>query len=262
MNHLQDYQNLFGLAGEIALVTGGTAGLGYAIADAFLQNGADVAVCGRNPEKAAELEQTAERFGRRLVRLACDVTDAQQVEQMLDEIAHHLGALSILVNSAGMNRLLPAEDYDPATFAQVLDLNLTATHLVTRAVGKRMMIPAQKGRIVNLSSVKGKIGAKQNYLAYCASKGAVNMYTKQLACEWGKYGITCNAVSPTFVRTDISAKLLDDPIFYQSLCDRIPLGRIGQKVDIAAATMFLCSGAASFITGQILYVDGGITALQ
>lgn len=124
------------------------------------------------------------------------------------------------------------------------------------------MIPNQYGRIVNLSSVKSFIGAKQDYIAYCTSKGAVNMYTKQLACEWGKYGITCNAIAPTFVRTPINSSQLDDPAFLGKLTDRIPLGRIGREEDIAAAALYLCSDAASFVTGQILGVDGGLTAMQ
>ena len=124
------------------------------------------------------------------------------------------------------------------------------------------MIPNRYGRIVNLSSVKGFIGTKQDYIAYCTSKGATNMYTKQLACEWGKYGITCNAIAPTFVRTPINSFQLDDPVFYEKLTDRIPLGRIGREEDIAAAALYLCSDAASFVTGQILGVDGGLTAMQ
>lgn len=259
---MSDYQNLFTLSGSIALVTGGTSGLGYAIADALLQNGVDTVVCGRSPEKADALKETAGRFGRRFLALACDVTNTVQIEQMLDEIERQLGIVSILVNSAGINKRIPAEDYDEASFDQVMDINVKGVHLITRAVGKRMMIPARCGRIVNLSSVKGLIGTTQDYIAYCTSKGAVNMYTKQLACEWGKYGITCNAISPTFVRTPINTQLLDDPVFYEKLCARIPLGRIGQEKDIAAAAMFLCSNAAAFISGQILYVDGGLTALQ
>lgn len=259
---MQDYQSLFSLAGNTALVTGGTSGLGAAIALALLQNGADVAVCGTHPEKAAFLQETAQACGRKCIAIACDITDAAQVESMVEQAGKALGSIALLVNSAGVNRLLPAEDYDEASFAFVMDRNVAGLHLVTRAVGKHWMIPARKGRIVNLSSVKGTIGTKQNYIAYCASKGAVNMYTKQLACEWGKYGITCNAIAPTFVRTPINTALLDDAAFYETLLNRIPLGRIGQERDIAAAALFLCSEGASFVSGQILGVDGGLTAMQ
>ncbi len=255
-------QNLFTMAGKKALIPGGTGGLGSAIAKAFLLNGADVAVCGGHPEKALHLGKVAEQAGRSFLSLRCDICDREDVSEMMVQLEKEFGRIDILVNSAGMNRLLPAEDYDEDTFDQVMGLNVTGIHTVTRAVGKRFMIPNRYGRIVNLSSVKSLIGAKQDYIAYCASKGAVNMYTKQLACEWGKYGITCNAIAPTFVRTPINSFQLDDPAFLEKLKDRIPLGRIGQEEDISAAALYLCSDAASFVTGQILGVDGGLTAMQ
>ncbi len=256
------YENLFSLEGKRALVTGGTGGLGSAIAAAFLQKGADTAVCGGHPEKAKELETYARSLGRKFLSLKCDITDPEAVTAMLDEIQEGLGGLDILVNSAGMNKLLHAEDYDDETFAQVMDLNLNGLHTVTREVGKRFLIPQGYGRIVNLSSVKSLIGTTENYIAYCASKGAVNMYTKQLACEWGKYHITVNAIAPTFVRTPINSFQLDDPVFYKKLTERIPLGRIGKEQDIASAALYLCSDAAAFVNGQVLAVDGGLTAMQ
>lgn len=255
-------QNPFSLEGKHALITGGTGGLGSAIAKAFLQNGAAVAVCGGHPEKAKELSELADSLNRPFLSLSCNITNPQKVSDMLDAVDDTFGTLEILVNSAGINRLIHAEDYDDETFAQVMDLNLNGLHTVTREVGKRFMIPKNYGRIVNLSSVKSLIGTTENYIAYCASKGAVNMYTKQLACEWGKYHITCNAIAPTFVRTPINSFQLDDPVFYKKLTDRIPLGRIGREEDIAAAALYLCSDAAGFVSGQVLCVDGGLTAMQ
>ncbi len=259
---MENYQKLFSLEGKRALIPGGTGGLGSAIAAAFLQSGADVAVCGGHPEKACELEEYARECGRRFLSIRCNITNPGEVNAMLDQIAETFGGLDILVNCAGINRLIHAEDYDDATFSQVMDLNINGIHTVTRETGKRFMIPAGYGRIVNLSSVKSLIGTTENYIAYCASKGAVNMYTKQLACEWGKYHITCNAIAPTFVRTPINSFQLDDPVFYKKLTDRIPLGRIGMERDIAAAALYLCSDAAAFVNGQILCVDGGLTAMQ
>lgn len=257
-----DYEKLFSLEGKRALVTGGTGGLGSAIAAAFLQAGVDVAVCGGHPEKAGELKDYARSLGRNFLSLKCDITKPAEVAAMLDEIQKAFGGLDILVNSAGMNRLLLAEEYDDETFKRVMDLNLNGLHTVTREVGKRFLIPQRCGRIVNLSSVKSLIGTTENYIAYCASKGAVNMYTKQLACEWGKYQITVNAIAPTFVRTPINSFQLDDPVFYKKLTDRIPLGRIGKEEDIASAALYLCSDAAAFVNGQVLAVDGGLTAMQ
>lgn len=259
---MENYQQLFSLEGRRALIPGGTGGLGSAIARAFLQSGADVAVCGGHPEKARELADYAAALGRRFLSLKCNITAPAEVNEMLDTIAREFGSLDILVNCAGINRLIHAEDYDDETFAKVMDLNLNGLHTVTREVGKRFMIPQGCGRIVNLSSVKSLIGTTENYIAYCASKGAVNMYTRQLACEWGKYHITCNAIAPTFVRTPINSFQLDDPVFYKKLTDRIPLGRIGKEQDIAAAALYLCSDAAAFVNGHILCVDGGLTAMQ
>lgn len=259
---MTDYQKLFSLEGRHALITGGTGGLGSAIALAFLQNGADVAVCGGHPEKAADLAEYAKSLHRRFLAIRCDITDPDQVSAMLDTVKDTFGSLELLVNSAGINRLIHAEEYDDATFSHVMNLNLNGLHTVTREVGRRFMIPQNYGRIVNLSSVKSLIGTTENYIAYCASKGAVNMYTRQLACEWGKYHITCNAIAPTFVRTPINSFQLDDPVFYKKLTDRIPLGRIGKEEDIGAAALYLCSDAAAFVNGQVLCVDGGLTAIQ
>lgn len=259
---MQDNQNMFSLSGRVALVSGGTGGLGSAIAKAFLQNGADVAVCGGHPEAVSELADIAKQYNQKYVGIRCNILNQEDIDAMLDQIESELGTIDVLVNSAGMNKLLPAEDYDEETFDKVMDLNVKGTHLVTRSVGKRMMIPNKRGHIVNISSVKSILGTQQDYIAYCTSKGAINMYTKQIACEWGKYGITSNAIAPTFVRTPINSFQLDNPDFYNKLVARIPLGRIGQGTDIAAAATFLASDAAAFITGQILCVDGGLTAIQ
>lgn len=255
-------QKFFAPSGNAALVTGGTSGLGYAIAKAFLQSGVDVAVCGGHPEKAQALAELAAGLGRKYTGIRCDITNADEVDMMISQAESALGPVQMLANCAGMNILKPAEDYDGESFDRVMGLNVKATHLVCKAAANRWMIPARDGSIVNISSVKGFIGAGSDYSAYCASKGAVNMYTKQLACEWAKYGIRVNAIAPTYVRTPINAHQLDDPAFAGKLLRRIPLGRIGKPEDVAAAALFLCSEGAAFITGQILGVDGGLTAMQ
>lgn len=259
---MEAISGLFSLKDRYALIPGGTGGLGKGIAQAFLEAGAHVAVCGNHPEKGDVLIPYAKKYDRQFLSIACDITNPDAVNAMLDDLAEKWGRIDLLVNCAGINQLKLAEDYDDETFEKVMRLNMLSLHSLTREVGKRFMIPQQYGKIVNLSSVKSIIGTTENYAAYCASKGAVNMYTKQIACEWGKYHINCNAIAPTFVRTPINSFQLDDPVFYKKLTDRIPLGRIGKEEDIAAAALYLCSDAAAFVSGQVLCVDGGLTAMQ
>lgn len=255
-------QEIFKPIGTVALVTGGTSGIGHDIAANFLENGVDVAVCSRHPDTAPDLAELAARNGRKYLPVRCDITDEADVAALGDTIESELGPALMLVNSAGMNILKPAEDYDGDSFAKVMDLNVNGMHLVSKMVAKRWMIPANKGRIVNLSSAKAFLGTDRNYAAYCASKGAVNMYTAQLGCEWAKFNITVNAIAPTFVATPINAGLRAQPGFTEMICKRIPLGRFGTGQDMANAALFLCSEGASFITGVTLKVDGGVTSMQ
>lgn len=259
---MEDFTDLSSIDGEYALVTGGSSGLGKAIATALMQNGIKVAICARNCDNATDLIQYAKDNNFTLLPIECDITDKTQVDNMINKIKNEFGNIDILVNSAGMNKLIPAKDYDCDTFNTVMGLNVTALHLVTKAIGSTFMLPNKHGRIINISSVKSFIGTDTDYIAYCTSKGAVNMYTKQLACEWGRFGITVNAIAPTFVRTPINSFQLDDPVFYKTLTDRIPMGRIGTLKDIAAAALYLSSKGASFVNGHILTVDGGLTAKQ
>ena len=252
----------FAPVGRTALITGGTSGLGHAIAEMFLQNGIDVAVCSRHPESAPDLAELAAAEGRRYLAVRCDITDEADVQAMIDAVDEAFGPVLMVVNSAGMNILKPAERYDAASFDRVMDLNVKGTHLVCAAAARKWMIPARKGRIVNLSSAKAYLCALSDYAAYCASKGAINLYTQQLGVEWAKYGISVNAIAPTFVRTPINSDRLDDPAFYNKIVSHIPVGRLGEGSDIAAAALFLCSEAAEFITGVTLKVDGGCTSLQ
>jgi gluconate 5-dehydrogenase len=206
-----------------------------------------------------DLKEECASEGKQFFGLAVDLLDEKSIQEMVARAEKATGRIDILINAAGINILKKAEEYDAASWDKVLGINLRGLHLTTSAVGN-VMIRQKYGRILSISSAKSFIGTDRDYAAYCASKGAVNMYTKQIACEWGKYGVTCNAIAPTFTRTPINAFQLDDPVFYQKLVDRIPLGRICTTQDLGNAAVFLCSDAAQFISGQILSVDGGLTA--
>jgi NAD(P)-dependent dehydrogenase (short-subunit alcohol dehydrogenase family) len=258
---MDNYRNMFSLEGKKALIAGGAGGLGMNIASALMQNGADIAVADMDPSRAAELERETIAAGRLYMGIKTNILDTASIDDMVQSVITEFGRIDILINAAGMNILKKAEEYDEESWDKVMDLNVKGTHLVTKAVG-RYMIQQRYGRIISISSVRSILGMPQDYIAYCASKGAVNMYTKQLACEWAKYGITCNAVAPTFTRTPINSFQLDDPVFYEKLVNRIPMGRICTPKDICAAMVYLASDAAGFVTGQILGVDGGITIIQ
>lgn len=256
---MDNFKNVFSLEGRTALVVG-AGGLGSPIAQALMENGADIIMADmREPE--AWLKEECDKNGKKYFYVPVNLLDEESVKTMVAEASKKTGRIDILVNAAGVNKFKKAEEYDAKTWDWVLGINLRGLHLVTSEVGN-VMIRQRYGRILSISSVKSFIGTDENYIAYCASKGAVNMYTKQLACEWGKYGITANAIAPTFTRTPINSFQLDDPVFYKSLTDRIPLGRICRTKDLGCAAVFLCSDAAEFISGQVLCVDGGLTSKQ
>lgn len=254
-----DFTNVFSLEGKTALVVG-VGGLGEPIAEALLQNGANLVLAGRKLTQSP-LQDEARALGRKCLLLHVDLQDEASIISMVQRAEEETGGIDILVNAAGVNQLKKAEEYDAETWDFVMGVNLRGLHFVTREVGKGM-IARRYGRILSISSVKSIIGTDQDYIAYCASKGALNMYTKQLACEWGKYGITVNAIAPTFTRTPINAFQLDDPVFYDALVKRIPLGRICTAKDLGCAALYLCSDAAAFVSGQVLCVDGGLTSKQ
>jgi len=259
---MDDYKPIFDMTGQVALIVGGTGGLGADMALALAQYGADIVLAQRNPERGNDIKEIITKTtGRRCELYKVDVLEEDSVKILVDKIDAEFGRLDILINSAGLNILQKAEEYASENWDTVLDINLRGTYLACREAG-RIMIRQKKGKIINLSSVRGNLGMPEGYIAYCASKGGVNMLTKCLASEWAKYNISVNAISPTFIRTNINEKQLEDEKFYNTLVARIPMKRIGVQKDIIGPTLLFASGAADFITGQILLVDGGITATQ
>jgi len=250
--------DLFDLTGKVALVAGGSGGIGHALALGLADYGADVAVISRglgNLEKVAEEIRTR---GRKALAVSADITSEKSVEDMVTRTVDEFGHINILVNAAGLAIRKPAESFPIDEWQQVMDVNTRGTFICCQAVG-RLMIKQQGGKIVNMSSVRGRYGLPVDYAAYCPSKGAVDTLTRTLACEWAKYNILVNAVAPTIVETELTRSALADPEYAKRMRARIPLGRWAMPEDIVGATIFFASNASDFITGQVLYIDGGVT---
>jgi 2-deoxy-D-gluconate 3-dehydrogenase len=217
-----------------------------------------VTAVSRSAEDIEDVLEEVSAMGGRAYAFTADVRDSAQVEEAVRAACEH-GDLSICVNSAGLNRTGPTHEYDVDDFDLVLGTNLRGTFLVCRAVGASLLARGRAGRIVNVSSQMGSVGYPGR-AAYCASKHGVNGLTKALAVEWAPHGITVNAVAPTFVSTPMTAPMFADPAFRAEVLRRIPLGRVGEVDEVAAAIVFLASPAASLITGAVLHVDGGWVA--
>ncbi len=250
----------FRLDGRRALVTGAARGIGRAIALALADAGADVALGLRVVSDAGDLAERIEAMGRRVHRVQMDLLQLDQVRAAVDEVTAVFGGIDILVNNAGIGPPeKPAEDWEEADFDATFGLNVKGLMFASQAVA-HVMIRQRSGTIINLSSQAGFI-ALPGEAIYCASKAAVSHLTKCHAVEWGRHGITVNAVAPTFIRTPGTEPALSDPVFKADVIERIAgVHRIGEPVDVAGAVIYLASPAASLVTGTTLLVDGGWTA--
>ncbi len=248
----------FDVAGKIALVTGAARGIGRACAIALARAGADVALGLRARDAGGDVVEAIQALGRRALPLQMDVTRRAEIAAAVAEAHRVFGRIDILVNNAGIGPPNPAESVSEDDFDATLAVNLKGTFFVSQAVG-RLMIAAGGGRIVSLSSQAGFV-ALPTESVYCMTKAAIAHLTKCLAVEWAPHGINVNAVAPTFIRTPGTVKWLADEQFRRDLLARIPLGRVGEPSDVAAAVVFLASPAASMITGATLMIDGGWTA--
>jgi len=249
---------MFDLTGRVAVVVGGAGGIGHAQALGLADAGADVVVASRNLEHLKKVAEEVKAKGKRSIPVTVNVTDEKSVAGMVENVLKTFPRIDILVNAAGVAIRKPADTFPIDEWQQVMDINTRGTFLCCQAVG-RVMIKQKYGKIINLSSVRGRYGLPAGYAAYCSSKGAVDTLTRTLACEWAKYNVLVNAVAPTIVETDLTRSALADPAYANQMKSRIPLGKWALPEDIVGATIFFASKASDFITGQILYIDGGVT---
>ena len=256
---IDEIKNLFDLRGKVAIVTGGSGGFGRAAAIGLAVHGADVAVTSRTLSSLEETAKEVRKQGKKALPISCDVTDPKSVQNMVDQTVKELGKVDILVTSAGIAMRSPAEDFPIADWQKVMDTNVKGTFLCCQAAG-RMMIKQGGGKIITVSSIRGLLGHPGGYAAYGTSKGAVHLLTRQLATEWAKYKINVNSIAPCIFWTPLTEPILNDKKLYDIFMSRIPWGRAAEPEDFIGALVFLASGASEFITGDILYVDGGSTA--
>ena len=257
---MADFRIDFSLTGRVAAVTGAAQGIGQGVAAAFAHAGADVALIDLDETRLGETAALVDAAGTRSLRVACDVGDEAAVEAAFEAIGDRLGVVDALVSCAGIIcENVPAQDAREADMDRLWRVNVKGTMFAARAAARRMIARGGGGRIGNLAS-QAAILSLPNQSVYTATKGAVAALTRSLAIDWAPHRINVNAIAPTFVWTPMAAPMLEIQQVHDASVKRIPLGRIGRPQDIAGAALFLCSDAASLITGQMLPVDGGWTA--
>ncbi|MGO8932617.1 MAG: SDR family NAD(P)-dependent oxidoreductase [Terracidiphilus sp.] len=249
---------LFSLEGKVAVVTGGTSGIGRALSLGLADAGADVIATARRKEQVDDTANEIEARGRKTLRMASDVGDRSTLETLLVAVLERFNKVDILVNCAGMIKRTPTLDLPETEWTNILNTNLTGTLRACQIFG-RHMLERGYGRIINIASLNSFV-ALSEVAAYAASKAGVASLTRSLAVEWSKKGVTVNAVAPGVFRTDLNAQLLDSTPRGQELLMRTPMGRFGKTEELIGATVYLASDSASFVTGQVLVVDGGFLA--
>jgi NAD(P)-dependent dehydrogenase (short-subunit alcohol dehydrogenase family) len=254
MSSMNTYAPNFRLDGKVALVTGASRGIGYGLARALAEVGAQVAVSARDEQALNAL--SAELPGSLAVPM--DLRSVDSIRAGVARVEQHFGRLDILVNNAGLGANHPALDVTEADWDELMDVNLKGSFFCAQAAA-RGMVARGYGRIVNMSSQASVVGIV-DHAVYCASKGGVNQLTRVMALEWSKHGVTVNAVGPTFIYTPGTAERLDNPQYRENVLRRIPANQIGDIADVAGAVIYLASDAAKLVTGTCLLVDGGWTA--
>ncbi|MBJ6125920.1 SDR family oxidoreductase [Microvirga splendida] len=250
--------SLFDLSGRTALVTGSSAGIGFALAQGLARAGATVVLNGREPGRLTLAAERLRRDGLPVHEMAFDVTDSGSVRPAIARIEDEIGPIDILVNNAGMQFRAPLEDYPEDAWHALMKTNVDSVFHVGQAVAQRM-IQRVRGKIINICSVQSELG-RPSIAPYAATKGAVKMLTKGMAIDWGKHGLQVNGLGPGYFKTELNRALVEDKAFSDWLIGRTPSRRWGELEDLVGAAIFLSSDASNFVNGQIIYVDGGVTA--
>jgi NAD(P)-dependent dehydrogenase (short-subunit alcohol dehydrogenase family) len=250
---------IFDLSGRVAIITGGSVGLGRQMADGLAEMGASLVLCARKKERCEQAAAELQGAGIKVLALACDVNDPSSIQKVADATLEKFGRIDILINNAGTSWGAPVETMTLEQWNKVIETNLTGTFLFSQIVG-RAMIAQRRGKIINIASVAGLRGSSPKFSAigYSSSKGGVIIFTKDLACKWGMHNIQVNAIAPGWFPTDMSEKVIERN--KESLLAGIPLGRFGGPQDLKGAAIFLASSASDFVTGHTLVVDGGQSA--
>lgn len=250
------FRELFDLSGKVAIITGGAGTIGRVLTVALAEFGCDVVVADLRPQAAADLRDVVEGYGRRLLAISVDVTRPDQVQMMVDQVVQTFGRIDILINHAGLNIRKPAVEITESDWDTVLDVNLKGVFLVAQAVGRQMIRQGTGGKIVNTASVSAVRGHPL-MAAYAASKGGIAQLTRVLANEWAPYRINVNAIGPGYLETNQTRSYLADPQRKAEVVSKIPMGRLGTPADLVGAVIYLASPASDYVTGHVLFIDGG-----
>jgi NAD(P)-dependent dehydrogenase (short-subunit alcohol dehydrogenase family) len=256
---VRNTSSLFDIAGKIVLITGATGALGEAAAKGLAEVGANVMLTARNEDKLASIVASIAHEGGTAAYTVGRPDDAVDVRRVVEATVECFGGIDVLITAAGTNHVYPIIEYPLEEWEEVMDVNIKGTWLACKEAGRVMIEQGRGGKVILISSARGELGMA-NYSAYSPSKAAINLLTRSLACEWGKYGINVNAIAPTVFRSALTQWMFDDQAAYKKFLVRIPLGRLGEPEDLVGPIIYLSSHASDFMTGAILAADGGYTA--